>query len=45
MTSGPGGTWRGWSGDAGDCRSAIRDGLDPGNRSGDYGFRLSRTLP
>ncbi len=30
-----------WIGDGGYCRSAIRLGFDPGNRSGNFGFRLA----
>ncbi len=34
-----------WYCDAGSCRSALRSSLGPDGRSGDIGFRLSRTLP
>lgn len=35
----------GWYGSAMYCRSADRSGNDPSYRRGNYGFRLSRTLP
>jgi formylglycine-generating enzyme required for sulfatase activity len=34
-----------WSGDAGDCRSAIRYWFDPGIRGSNLGFRLARLGP
>ncbi len=35
----------GWGSVARYCRSAVRGGDDPGDRSGDLGVRLSRSLP
>ncbi|MEA3278939.1 MAG: formylglycine-generating enzyme family protein [Pseudomonadota bacterium] len=34
-----------WGDGAGSCRSAYRDGSDPGDRGDNLGFRLSRTDP
>lgn len=34
-----------WGNDARACRSAMRYGGDPSNRSGSFGFRTARTLP
>jgi len=35
-----GGGWSYWSGDARDCRSASRDGSNPGYGADDFGFRV-----
>jgi formylglycine-generating enzyme required for sulfatase activity len=42
ITGGPSRVFRGggWSDGAGYCRSAIRNGVDPGNLNVDIGFRV-----